>query len=290
MFEWNLAPLLRLTRNFWSQELLGWSQFRACNLVLQCIWISYYSWKLQVAQRPPFSCAMLSLLLQSKGSSTSAPTAVHDRLAFPFPFPAAVSVPPRETGRRALLFFFISGWQSEPSSSLVCEGSLNSKWLPREVDVLCGCGPLTMALCVPGSGNERGEWAGADRRQLSVWREWDRQWRHNWWQGVQGATGECAAGVYLPDGHHCCLELDAESARGRVLFGLFRSFLFRNRNNRIHRISVPNKTDRALFWKQNSWRDQKRPARTRNFPAKILFRPFCYREQNERNSILFIPE
>ena len=76
---------------------------------------------------------------------------------------------------------------------------------------------------------------------------------------------------------------------GRVLLGLFRLFLFRNRNNRIHRISVPNKTDRALFRKQwsNSWRDQKRPARTRNFLAKILFRPFCYREQNERNSIPF---
>ena len=72
---------------------------------------------------------------------------------------------------------------------------------------------------------------------------------------------------------------------GRVLLGLFRLFLFRNRSNRIHRISVPNKTDRALFREQNSWRDQKRPARTRNFPAKILFRPFCYGEQNERKSI-----
>ena len=39
-----------------------------------------------------------------------------------------------------------------------------------------------------------------------------------------------------------------------------------------------------------SWRNQKRPARMRNFPAKIIFRPFCYREQNERNSIPFIPE
>ena len=73
--------------------------------------------------------------------------------------------------------------------------------------------------------------------------------------------------------------------RRGFFLGLFRLFLFRNRNNGIRRISVPNKTDRAPFRKQNSWRDQKRPARTRNFPAKILFRPFCYREQNRnRNS------
>ena len=87
-----------------------------------------------------------------------------------------------------------------------------------------------------------------------------------------------------------CPPINTAPLQGRVLLGLFRLFLFRNRNNRIHRISVSNKTDRALFRKQNSWRDQERPARTRNFPAKTLFRPFCYREQNERNSILFIPE
>ena len=75
---------------------------------------------------------------------------------------------------------------------------------------------------------------------------------------------------------------------GHVLLGLFRLFLFWNRTNRIHRISVPNKTDHR--YSENRIGDQKRPARTRNFPAGILFRPFCYREQNERNSIPFIPE
>ena len=83
---------------------------------------------------------------------------------------------------------------------------------------------------------------------------------------------------------------DDEAKWGHVLLGLLRLFLFRNRNNRIHRISVPNKTDRALFWKQNSWRDQEIPVQTLNFPAEILFRPFCYREQNEQNSVPFIPE